>query len=844
MSVAIKSGKFDKPKAISFDDGKFLFISYSHRNALLVSTDLAILKDYELPFWYDDGMQAGKSWEERAWMAMSHPNCVGVLFVITKSSLTSKAVFTELNMATKLSVEREDFSIFSLNVGGKTVSDMILSVDVPNEVSSLYRSVFPDNDIFVSRSTRRQSTEHIPYLLEIFNELNLLKHKYKAVLERSPFVLEPYKNGYSIISYRGTAENVIIPQCVGNKKIIAVGQSAFKNLMFIKKVDMLGDVFDIFDNAFEGCISLKSIQLSGALQYVGNESFKGCKRLSAVSFPDNLKAIGDYSFYECRGLKEVDFNNAKVSIGYSAFSQCVKLEKIVLSKNTVEIGDYAFGACAIRNVTLYDAVSKLGEDCFTCNPNLKNITYVGHKLPQSLPNRLISLCPNFEAITLPFEMPIEEVKRMSLYQNTVRKLSEVSGFSNDTNGFIWRKIEGADYYVLTVGEERFETMQTFIPYKFKRKKYRISFEAISESKGVNNSVSYFVYNVKLPIVEGRVLKGGDFFEGKIHCSESVERIENGAFKNNISVSSLAFNGTEIGDSAFETAGNLEKVTLGKETVLGNAAFRFCTKLNAINMENVVSMGAGAFECCYKLADFKFNDKIKVIPGRAFRRCVSVKRFNLPSGLRVLQKECLRGCMGVTELNIPNSVETIEAKALTYLSLKKITLPSSLVSYDVSNLQSCSYLEKISIENNDSFKINAIGALVKNGDTLVRFPPAKKQKSLVLGDEIKYISSGAFADTSFIESVKMEGVEEIGDCAFYSSSSLKEVWLPASLKKIGANAFANVLGLEKVYIKGDGFVSILPTSFPEGIKIIVSKKKAETLNTVEWKNSKEIVIDEL
>ncbi len=843
MPTNLSSGKFDKPKAVNFADGNYIFISYSHRNSSLVWGDLSILSSCELPFWYDDAMVVGKDWKERAWQAMSHPNCVGVLFVVTKASLKSKAIFEELNMATRISASRDNFGIFCMNVGAKSVSQMVADCDVEEPVASLYRAVFPEDDIFIARSSRKQSTEHVPYLLELFDELGLVKPKYKNMVERSPFTLEQYKNGYAITAYKGKSAQIIIPQKVGNKRVVAIGPKAFQNMTFIKKVQMVGDIFDVFDNAFDGCTNLKQVEFSGALQYVGHECFKGCKSLKKVVFNNNLQSIGDYSFYECRGLCEVDFANAHVSVGYSAFSQCVNLDKISLSPNTVAIDDYAFGGTAIKSVDLYDKIESLGEHCFTCNPNLKVINFVGTKLPAKLPQKLVSLCPQFQHFVLPFCMDEQNKKVLQGYGNVVSRLDKVTALSNDGNGFVWESINGADSYVVTVGEESFSTTQNYLPFAFKRKKYRVSICAHSNQNNVNDAISHFVYQVKLPQIQNGVLMGGDFFEGKVHLDSQVHTIADGAFQNNLSVTSLCFGGSHVGNSAFEMASNLENVHFENGVTVGDGAFRSCTKLHTVDMHKITALSQGAFECCYRLDNIRFDDSLNVLPTKCFRRCINLQNFSLPKNLVEMQSECLRGCMSIRSLTIPNGVATIGERALTYLVIKKIVLPSALQNFHQSNLQNCSYLEQIMIENNSQFSISADGALMKNGDTLLRFPPAKHTKALCLDKNVKVVQAGAFQDSSYIQTFDATNVEHICDNAFYGCAALTCVHLPATLKSIGANAFVHCEKLQTVYIHGDDYVQIAPNSFGDKVKVVVSAKKAQKLVTAEWKKVKEVVVDE-
>ena len=271
---SIKSGKYSWPRAVNMEKGPYYFISYCHRNGVMISHDLSILASYEVPFWYDDGMIPGKDWLERATEAMSHKNCVGVIFFITKTSLHSSPIFQELKLAMRLSAEKENFSIISVHAGGKQISKWISEGAVPSEYQATYSTAFPDGNIAIMRKNAIDSTDHIPLLLEIFHHSGLLKHKYKSVLERSAFVTKPYMNGHMIVAYRGKSSSVIVPYNIHGKKIIAIGPDVFMNDKSIHNVQIEAGIIEVMDSAFSGCINLKTVRLSESLQYIGHECFK------------------------------------------------------------------------------------------------------------------------------------------------------------------------------------------------------------------------------------------------------------------------------------------------------------------------------------------------------------------------------------------------------------------------------------------------------------------------------------------------------------------------------------------------------------------------------------------
>lgn len=88
------------PLRDSVTDGKYIFISYSHRDYLKVYSDLVDLYDQGVRYWYDTGlkMDAGSSWEKKVHNRIVDENCVGIIFYVSTSALLSKSVCKEMEI--------------------------------------------------------------------------------------------------------------------------------------------------------------------------------------------------------------------------------------------------------------------------------------------------------------------------------------------------------------------------------------------------------------------------------------------------------------------------------------------------------------------------------------------------------------------------------------------------------------------------------------------------------------------------------------------------------------------------------------------------------------------------
>ena len=124
---------------------------------------------------------------------------------------------------------------------------------------------------------------------------------------------------------------------------------------------------------------------------IGNFAFSNCTYLRKVTIPQSVTSIGDYAFLDCHTLDNVTIPPSVTSIGKSAFYRCYALTTLSLGENIEKIGSYAFADCRnLTNVTIPEKVETIEPYTFGWCLDLKYIT-----LPAGLTSfkdRLVS-CP-------------------------------------------------------------------------------------------------------------------------------------------------------------------------------------------------------------------------------------------------------------------------------------------------------------------------------------------------------------------------------------------------------------------------------------------------------------------
>lgn len=160
-----------------------------------------------------------------------------------------------------------------------------------------------------------------------------------------PLIYESTDGGIKITGYNEQTlpEDVVIPEKIGDKAVVSIGQYAF----------------------FE-CDKIKSLTIDGQSTQMELGAFYRCRQLKKVVLPEKLKKISDYCFSACSALTDIKIPNSVEEIGEYAFSGC-PFGEIKLPSSLKIIKDNAFAACQYLKTAIPDNVT-LGNYVFI-NPS-------------------------------------------------------------------------------------------------------------------------------------------------------------------------------------------------------------------------------------------------------------------------------------------------------------------------------------------------------------------------------------------------------------------------------------------------------------------------------------------
>lgn len=138
--------------------------------------------------------------------------------------------------------------------------------------------------------------------------------------------------GVVVTGYTGQETSFAIPDTIGGKPVVAIGEDAFKET------------------------DLVEVALPNGVTSVGKNAFSASKDLTFIGLPDSVQEIGDYAFHGCSSLSDADIPKDAVNIGRQAFAD-TKLSKVFIPAGVEHIGPGAFAVGHEAGLTQFQVES-------------------------------------------------------------------------------------------------------------------------------------------------------------------------------------------------------------------------------------------------------------------------------------------------------------------------------------------------------------------------------------------------------------------------------------------------------------------------------------------------------
>ena len=616
------------------------------------------------------------------------------------------------------------------------------------------------------------------------------------------------------------------------------------NVLYIKGADgqketlllYLSDVADftvpdgvksIAANAFYGKFSLTNISLPESVTAIGENAFYMCSYLASVTFrgtSDQPLTIGDYAFWST-GLHTLTLPDRPITIGAYAFAEISyysyetyddeSLAALDLG-GTVSIGDYAFYKTGeALELTIPATVKTIGNHAFEGNGYsyltnyLSSVTFEEGSTLETIGAYAFSKA-KISSFNVPASVTsigayafycCSELTSLTFEEGTA-PLTFGTTYGNDTGNVLNETLVTEIHFpgrLTVIGESAFDRNSKIETVTF-GDQYTDSGFTKSNLTTIGEGAFRYASALSAITIPASVKNtdviaiGNEAFLESGLTSVTFEESDEGV----LTIGTSAFSGCKSLLS-FNLPKRLGDFTSGSTTIpaLANGTGVFPTADDDGNGFNSVSITEGNALYASKdgilyTSDFKelvycppakegtveVDARTERIGTNAFANCKKLTAITFPadSVCKQIGAGAFSGCSLLVNMKLPDSVAAIgEGAFLNCNELVSLSLPASLSSFDPAML-GCKKLTDLTVsENNPNFS-SVDGVLFsKDKTTLVYYLPTRENAEYTVPD----------------------GTKEIADKAFSENVSLTKVTLPASLERVGANAFSNCMSLETV-----------------------------------------------
>ena len=589
-----------------------------------------------------------------------------------------------------------------------------------------------------------------------------------------------------------------------NSNWTSLGNYTFRNCSSLKTVELPENLATLGTGIFQGS-GLVSLNLPEGVVSIPKSAFADCKDLQSVAFLGGVTSIADEAFINCGNLTSVDLGNVLATIGKNAFRNCELLEEISLPATVQSIGISAFQNTGLRAVHIPAALSSIGAGAFLECPNLTADAIT------AAPGGVFSKADNGMLYDLsgaivwaPADLAaVEGMFADGVLTVTADMRSSGSPFSGNTTITKIVVEEG----VTAIAPEMFRGIENLTEVVLPEGVVTIGDYAFADNP---NLKKVNIPSTVVSIGASAFLNAKSISVVDMSKATSLTSIGTRAFEGSgIESITLPAGITTLPDRLFYDATSLTSFkSTSPITSIGGMVFTYTkvTEFDASKLEYVAQLAFVGSD----IKELHFGAQLATIGdcsvGGIFTDAWKegyggVERFD--AEMAKVERVTFADNGKLTKLG-----DQIQGSIFARLpNLKYVKLPNTLEDFAPYAFLECVSLEEVvipeGIEVIGELNIGTMYQTIGNSDT---FSGCVSLKKITLPSTVKYIGNNAFGGCTSLEEINLpEGLLVIGDDAFNGCTKLSKVTMPESIYIIGSNAFDGCTSIESLTVAKNAYV---------------------------------------